>query len=78
MKRKPIEEELKKELVRIESRLERTRTLQSAAMIGSAAGAGVILATMVSHIPIIAGIAVGAILFNLAATRFLFRKRSPQ
>jgi hypothetical protein len=78
MKRKPIEEELKKELVRIGSRLEKTHTLQSAAMIGSAAGAGVILATMAGHIPIVAGMAVGGLLFNLAVTRFLFRKRPPQ
>jgi len=70
-----IEKALKKELGRIEKKLKRVETLRSAALIGSAAVVGWVLATIASHIPLLAGMAAGGILLNAMATRVVSRKK---
>jgi hypothetical protein len=70
-----IENALKKELARIEKKLKRVETLRLAALIGSAAVVGWVLATITSHIPLLAGMAAGGILLNAMATLFVPRKK---
>jgi hypothetical protein len=70
-----IENALKKELGRIEKKLKRVETLRLAALIGSAAVVGWVLATITSHIPLLAGMAAGGILLNAMATLVVPRKK---
>ncbi|MBN1841812.1 MAG: hypothetical protein JW883_05965 [Deltaproteobacteria bacterium] len=70
-----IEKELKKEINRIEKKLDRTQTLRSAAWIGSGLAAGLVLSTMASQIPLLAGMVAGGALLNVALKGFVSRKR---
>lgn len=70
-----IENALKKELGRIEKKLKRVETLRLAALIGSAVVVGLALATIASHIPLLAGMAAGGVLLNAMARHVVSRKK---
>lgn len=70
-----IENALKKELGRIEKKLKRVETLRLAALIGSAVVVGLALATVASHVPLLAGMAAGGVLLNAMARHVVSRKK---